>query len=116
MSRFALTALSWTIIALSATPTSPSVFDGLVQSQIVFIAQIMFDCKYKQKTTKLMKQFWNTSPDTIQRSLDLILKGASPSPWVLPMLNLIASYCHGNTSLQTAWTDRKVNMRIIIMK
>ena len=115
MSRFALTTLSWSITALTVTPTSSPVFNSLVESQTVFVAQIMIDSKYRQKAMKLLKHFWNNSPDSVQKSLDAILNSASPTVCVLPLMDWIASYCQMNTSLRTIWTERKVHWRIIIV-
>ena len=105
-----MTALSWSVIVLTATPTSTlttSVYDSLIESQTILVAQVMVDGKYSVKATKLLNKCWSVSGESLTRSLEVILNG-TPSPRALPLLNVIAIYCQEKESLKAVWAERQV--------
>ena len=108
MSRFALIALSWSIIAVCATPTVPPVFASLVESQLVFVGLISLDDRQKMKAFKLLREYWNRSDDRLIKSLDAILDSGSPHPRGLPLLNMIARHCQSKESMKSLWMDKQV--------
>ena len=112
-----MTALSWSVIALTAAPTpalSTSVYDSLIESQAILLAQVMVDGKYSVKATKLLKKCWNVREELLTRSLEYILN-VTPSPRAMPLLNVIAKYCQEKESLKTVWAEKQVLADILII-
>ena len=108
MSKSTLTALSWSCLALRFS--SPSIVtSSLIKSQSILYAHLVQSNKRRllKKSVKEVTLLWSQQEELVSATLDAILQ-TTPSPYYLPILNLLAKYYREHEKLADVWTKKRV--------
>lgn len=101
MAKLAYTGISWTCVISQITAS-------FVETQANFLSCIVLSgiLKLLNKTTRQLWKYWKNNDHFVINTVKALLE-TTPSPSLLPLLNLAAKYCYEN-DLQKEWTNFQV--------